>query len=122
MLHNCILRKIDVNVKKSQRRESIDFAKGWLADDVRIDVNTRYIINQVHFNFIPDLPPNPLIDNYLIELMCGNEARILALLQLIGYCCSTSVEMQQSVIWYGKGSNGKSKLAQILISLIGNYL
>ena len=142
MLHNCILRKIDVNAKKSQRRESIDFAKGWLADDVRIDVDTRYInclnglvdletgkliphtpevfsVNQVHFNFIPDLPPNPLVDNYLFELMCGNEARILALLQLIGYCCSTSVEMQQSVIWYGKGSNGKSKLAQILISLVG---
>ena len=142
ILHNCILRKIDVNAKKSQRRESIDFAKGWLADDSRTNVNTRYInclnglvnletgeliahtskvfsVNQVHFNFIPDLPPNPLIDNYLVELMRGNEARILALLQLIGYCCSTSVEMQQSVIWYGKGSNGKSKLAQILISLIG---
>ena len=142
LLHNCILRQVDVNAKSSIRNESIRFMNDWLANSTKIKIDARYInclngfvdletgelivhtpnifsLNQVHFNFIPDLAPNPLVDNYLNELMCGNKARILALLQLVGYCCSTSVEMQQSVIWYGKGSNGKSKLAQILIALVG---
>lgn len=124
MLKHCIVTQIDMNAKKSLCNESIEFAKNFLSNDTKIIIDKRYInclngifdiktnsllphteqiltLNMVHFNYlVNEVAPNQLIDTYLDELMCNNPNRKEALLQLIGYCCTTSVDLQQSMIWY----------------------
>lgn len=125
MLKSYILHEIDINAKRSQCTESIEFIKNWLANDTTIEVDANYVnflnglidirtgilvphtsdiftVNQVQFNYLTKLQPNELVDNYLNQLMCDKPYRVEALLQLIGYSCTASTEMQQSMIWYGK--------------------
>lgn len=134
MLKNCIVREIDINAKKNLCNESIEFVTNWLANDSDITVNENYInylnglydiknqcfiphtpdiftVNQVHANYLEEIPANELVENYLEKLMCNISFRKQALLQMIGYCQTPQILMQQSMIWYGKtASNGKSTL------------
>ncbi len=143
LLRNCIIREIDINAKKNLCNESIEFAKNWLANDSEITVDENYInylnglydlkngvllphtpdvftVNQINVNYLNEIKSNAVIDNYLNEIMCSNNKRIEALLQMIGYCQTCSTIMQKSMIWYGPtASNGKSTLAKILIKLLG---
>ena len=134
ILKNCIVREIDITAKKNLCNESIEFVTNWLANDSDITVNENYInylnglydiknqcfiphtpdiftVNQIHTNYLEEIPANELVENYLEELMCNNPLRKQALLQMIGYCQTPQILMQQSMIWYGKtASNGKSTL------------
>lgn len=144
MLKNRIVREIDINAKKNLCNESIEFVKNWLANDNEIAVDTNYInyanglydiahqcfiphtpevftLNQVHANYLSEIPNNELVDNYLNEIMCNDPKRKQALLEITGYCQTAQTGIQQSIIFYGKtASNGKSTFAKILTRLIGS--
>lgn len=144
MLKNCIVREIDINAKKNLCNESIEFVRNWLANDNEVTVNENYInylnglydiahqcfiphtpeiftLNQVHANYLSEIPNNELVDNYLNEIMCNEPRRKHALLEITGYCQTAQTGIQQSIIFYGKtASNGKSTFAKILTRLIGS--
>lgn len=124
MLKGHILRKIDINAKTSLCNESLSFVKNWLInnDDIEIDIayiNFRnglydlnnqcfiphspkiFTVNQVHVDYLEEIGENPLVDNYLDDLMCHNYERKEALLQVSGYSLTSQTIMQQGVVFYG---------------------
>lgn len=101
--------------------------------------------NQVHINYIPDfnanienpnirknefifnetdslsksLTVNIDVDTYLDAISNYDFYRKLALLELIGYCQTSSTWLQKAIILLGNGANGKSEFGKILIKTIG---
>lgn len=53
------------------------------------------------------------------SIMCGEEDRIEYFQKVMGYCLTGSKEAQSYFIWYGKGSNGKSLILNLLQALLG---
>lgn len=124
LLKNCIVKQIFIGAKKNLCNEAIEFVKSWLADEnIQLEVDDRYInfknglfdldnecliehttniftVNQINVNYLSELPPNPLVDNFLLELMNYNEKRVKALLQSLGYILTARTNIQQIQIWY----------------------
>lgn len=79
-----------------------------------------FTINQINVN----LNANPVkvvaVDKFLDRISCDNCERKNAILQMIGYSMTSSVEMQKAFVLYGKtAGNGKSTLLEIIEKLIG---
>lgn len=79
-----------------------------------------FTINQINVN----LNTNPVkvvaVDKFLDRITCDNCERKNAILQMIGYSMTSSVEMQKAFVLYGKtAGNGKSTLLEIIEKLIG---
>ena len=53
------------------------------------------------------------------SIMCDNPERINYLKKVLGYCLTGSTEAQSYFIWYGKGSNGKSLILNLLAAMLG---
>lgn len=62
----------------------------------------------------------PKFRKFLNEVFEGDAELILVIGEMLGYCLTAEVKAQKAFILYGKGSNGKSVLADILVSLIGS--
>ena len=61
------------------------------------------------------------IDEVLDKLSCGIYERKQTILEMIGYCMTTSVKLQKAFILYGnKARNGKSTLIDIIVHLLGD--
>lgn len=80
-----------------------------------------FTINQINAN----INWNPIrigaVDRFLDKISCGNIGRKKAILQMIGYSMTSSVEMQKAFVLYGKtAGNGKSTLLEIIERLIGS--
>lgn len=78
-----------------------------------------FTINQINVN----LNTNPVkvvaVDKFLDRISCDNCERKNAILQMIGYSMTSSVEMQKAFVLYGKtAGNGKSTLLEIIEKLI----
>ena len=57
--------------------------------------------------------------NAISTIMCNDTDRINYLKKVLGYCLTGSIEAQSYFIWYGKGSNGKSLILNLLSALLG---
>lgn len=117
--------KIITRVKKVPRYDDyINFQNGIfdLKRKVMIPHDPKiFMINQVNANYIENAPRIEFVDKYLYDIASGNEARIKTILQIIGYCMTTSVKLQRAFILYGKtAENGKSVLVDVITELIGD--
>jgi P4 family phage/plasmid primase-like protien len=79
-----------------------------------------FIVNQINAEYHEDVAKNEDIDKFLDDVTSHNELRKKTILQIIGYCMTTSVDFQQAFIFYGKtAENGKSVLVELITNLIG---
>lgn len=117
--------KIISKVKKVPRHDNyINFQNGIF------DLNTKqliphdpkiFMINQVNASYNENAPKNGYVDKFLDDITSCNEARKKTILQIIGYCMTTSVKLQKAFIFYGKtAENGKSVLVEVITVLIGD--
>lgn len=93
------------------------------------DVNDRklhqhtpnfFSINQINTNYNPNVMSVRAIDDVLDKLSTNNKERKQTILEMIGYCMTTSVKLQKAFILYGETArNGKSTLINIITELIG---
>lgn len=80
-----------------------------------------FTINQINANINLDPVRIGAVDRFLDKISCGNIGRKKAILQMIGYSMTSSVEMQKAFVLYGKtAGNGKSTLLEIIERLIGS--
>lgn len=116
--------KIITRVKKVPRYDDyINFQNGIfdLKRKVMIPHDPKiFMINQVNASYNENAPKNEFVDKFLYDITSGNEAREKSILQIIGYCMTTSVKLQKAFIFLGGGDNGKSVLVEVIIELIGD--
>ena len=80
-----------------------------------------FTINQINANINWDPVRIGAVDRFLDKISCENIGRKKAILQMIGYSMTSSVEMQKAFVLYGKtAGNGKSTLLEIIERLIGS--
>ena len=79
-----------------------------------------FLVNQVNCNYIANAPKNEFVEKFLDDITSGNGERKKAILQIIGYTCTTSMDIQKAFIFIGKGNNGKSVLVELISKLIGS--
>lgn len=73
---------------------------------------------QTNMNYDPTATcPNFM--NYLVDIFEGDQERIDLVQEMLGYCFLRDVKLHRAFIFLGKGSNGKSVLAEIIRHLIG---
>lgn len=53
------------------------------------------------------------------SIMCDNKENLAYFQKMMGYCITGSKEAQSYFIWYGKGSNGKSLILNLLKAVLG---
>ena len=57
--------------------------------------------------------------NMIESIMCGNKENLDYFQRIMGYCLTGSKESQSYFIWYGRGSNGKSLILNLLQAVLG---
>jgi len=65
--------------------------------------------------------PCPRWDQFLREIMAGDEAMVEALQRLAGYFLTGDVSVQILPIFHGSGSNGKNVFLDTLMGILGPY-
>lgn len=79
-----------------------------------------FSINQIDIEYNKNAKKVKAVDDFFEDISCGKEERRQALLEMIGYCMTTSVKEQKAFILYGnKARNGKTTLNNIISKLIG---
>lgn len=69
----------------------------------------------------PDGKPAPNWDRFLESVFMG-DAQVIAFLQvMLGYCLTGSTREQKLFFFFGKGSNGKSTLLDLVEWVLGDY-
>lgn len=63
----------------------------------------------------------PRFDKFLTEIMGGDTELVTFLLAFLGYCLTGDTREHVLVFWHGKGGNGKSVLAEVLLHVLGPY-
>ena len=77
-------------------------------------------MNQIPHEYNPEAKEHELLKETLMKIACYKLERYNAILQMIGYCMTTSIHLQKCFILYGKtAGNGKSTLQNIITALIG---
>jgi putative DNA primase/helicase len=62
---------------------------------------------------------NPEFLKIISSIMCDNTENLAYFQKMMGYCLTGSKEAQSYFIWYGKGSNGKSLILNLLKAVLG---
>ncbi len=135
---------IDLNkaLKKSQRKEIMNYIALQTEKDQQ-DVNTNLInfknglfnlttkellpynpsaftVNQIHANYDENVAVNKDIEKFLDDITCNKPERKQAILEMTGYCMTSSVWIGKSSVFYGPSAeNGKSVLIRLITNLIG---
>lgn len=79
-----------------------------------------FTMNQIPHEYNPEAKEHELLKETLMKIACYKLERYNAILQMIGYCMTTSIHLQKCFILYGKtAGNGKSTLQNIITALIG---
>lgn len=61
----------------------------------------------------------PTFISFLEDIFENDNERIEVVQEIFGYCLTAETSAQKAFIFYGRGSNGKSLLAEILINMVG---
>jgi P4 family phage/plasmid primase-like protien len=61
----------------------------------------------------------PTFHQFLLDVFEGDQERIDLTGEILGYCLTAETKAQKAFLFYGKGSNGKSVLADIVMQLCG---
>lgn len=61
----------------------------------------------------------PKFDKFLNDIFDGDTERIRVIEEVMGYCLTADTSAQKAFFFYGQGSNGKSLLADIILTLCG---
>lgn len=85
---------------------------------LREGVRSEYLTRGVEWNYLPDVEC-PIFDQFLEDIMMGNEEMIEYLWRVIGYCITGETSARAFFILYGTGKNGKSTFARALQTLLG---
>jgi len=80
-----------------------------------------FTINQLPICYNSNACINEKVNKFLTDISCKHPKREETILQIIGYCMTSSIEFQKAFIFYGQtAENGKSTLLEIIIHLIGD--
>ena len=61
-------------------------------------------------------------ERFVSEIMGGNPALVMFLHRFLGYALTGDVREHILPLWWGSGCNGKSLLALVLVSVMGDYV
>ncbi len=75
-----------------------------------------YSTMQVSYDYIPDVEPKKWLD-FLKDIMEDNQQKIDLIQEMMGYILFSDVSLQKCFYLLGSGSNGKSKLLDIITEL-----
>lgn len=92
----------------------VDLRTGTLRPGVR----QEYLTRGLEWSYLPD-SECPQFDQFLEDIMLGNEEMIEYLWRIIGYCITGETAARAFFILYGTGKNGKSTFARALQMLLG---
>lgn len=62
----------------------------------------------------------PLFKKFIHETMKGDPELIAVIQEVMGYCLTTETKAEKVIFFYGRGSNGKSVLANIITKMVGS--
>jgi P4 family phage/plasmid primase-like protien len=75
----------------------------------------------INIEYKPDIE-TPHANEFFKSVMSGNNDKFLYLQKILGSFLSAQTEAQSIYIFWGKGSNGKSKLLKLVGLVLGKYL
>lgn len=94
-----------------------------LIDGGRVDILPHdahyFCTSSLPFDYVHDATC-PKWESFLNEILDKDTERIRLLQQWFGYVVGSSAEQQQFLLMVGKGANGKSVVADVLIGIIGS--
>lgn len=142
-LERIIHLEINKNINKTGRKEILefikiktqvnveDFDKDWhkiackngilnlvtgdLETPNKSDINTIFI----PFNYNPDPPYSPRIDQFMKEVTDGDAIKMQFLYQIAGYCLLKKNLFEKFFICKGEGGTGKSTYTNLLHKMVG---
>ena len=130
------------SLTKTQRKEVLEYLKlvapeipevnmyHLITKNCIIDVRTMrvypyskdfFIPTLINVEFNKEVTEHEDIDSFMERVCCGDQEIIDLIYEMIGYSLIPSAKFQKSFILYGDGSNGKSTLLDMVISIIGDY-
>ena len=115
--------KEDIYVKFDKESGIINFKNG-LYDMKKRQLYEHssefFSINQIDIDFNENAKIVQAVDDFLNKISSGIEKRKQVILEMIGYCMTTSVKEQKAFILYGETArNGKSTLTIVITRMIG---
>lgn len=79
-----------------------------------------FTINQINAKYCNHNIFNADVEKFLNDITSNNPVKRKAILEIIGYSMTSSVDFQKAFVFYGKtAENGKSTLLEIILNLIG---
>lgn len=134
--------ELDKSLTKSKRKEIMNYI-ALQTETEQQDVNTNLInfqnglfniasrellehnpnaftVNQIHANYDENVAVNGHIEKFLDDITCNKAERKQAILELTGYCMTSSVWIGKACVFFGPtAENGKSVLIRLITNLIG---
>lgn len=81
---------------------------------------SHYITRQCPVAYDPEAVA-PRFVQFLHEVFGGDYELVQYIVRYLGYCLTGDVREQCVGVWYGQGSNGKSTLIDVILSIMGEY-
>lgn len=129
------------SLNKNQRNETLDYLR--LTAPVIPEISYYYIICKncivdirdrkaypyskdffiptlIEATFDPKIKKCEVVDKFMERVCCGDKEIENLIYEMIGYCLIPTSKFQKSFILYGDGSNGKSTLLDVIISILGD--
>lgn len=125
---NEVYRNLELKIENEKidfNRENgvINFKNGlYFLDKKELWKHSPYIFsnNQINVNYNGDAIKIKAVDDFLDKISSYKKERKQTILEMIGYCMTTSINLQKVFILYGETArNGKSTLSNIITELIG---
>lgn len=129
------------SLNRNQRNETLDYLR--LVAPVVPDISYYYIICKncivdirdkkqydyskdffiptlLNVSYDPKIKKCEVVDNFMKRVCVGDKELEDLIYEMIGYCLIPTSKFQKSFILYGDGSNGKSTLLDMVISILGD--
>lgn len=124
---DCIVFKDKIVYVGSKDPRSI-FDNTLIVDDINLEKGNNYIINNmsnyfitnpIPYDYTPDKEHNcPKIHQLIVDWVGEENSEMIY--ELVGYCMLPQYDIQKIWLLTGEGSNGKSKLMELIEKIIGN--
>ena len=79
-----------------------------------------FIPTLLNVNYQPKIKKCEIVDKFMNRVCVGDKELEDLIYEMIGYCLIPTSKFQKSFILYGDGSNGKSTLLDMVISILGD--